>query len=75
MRNLTRAARLFEKLAVSGSNHGKVMAGIMYFRGEGVEVDRKRAKKYFEASKNDDLSEFMLLAMKYFEIMEKNTKP
>ena len=32
-RNITRAARLYEKLAQSGSSHGNVMAGLVYFKG------------------------------------------
>ena len=49
-RNTTRAALLYQKLAKSGSVHGNVMAGMLYFKGEGVPLDHHKAKKYFEAS-------------------------
>jgi len=36
IRNVTRAARLYERLAAEGVASGKVMAGLLYFKGEGV---------------------------------------
>jgi hypothetical protein len=33
LRNFTRAARLYERLAQGGSRHDKIMAGICYFKG------------------------------------------
>lgn len=74
LRNLTRAARLYEKLAASGSRHGKVMAGICNFKGEGVPADRAKAKKYFLETSKDEISEYMLIAFKYYEILEAGTK-
>lgn len=74
LRNLTRAARLYEKLAASGSRHGKVMAGICNFKGEGVPADRAKAKKYFLETSKDEISEYMLIAFKYYEILEAGSK-
>lgn len=47
IRNATKAAHLYEKLAQGGSSYGKVMAGICYFKGEGVPINRPKAKAYF----------------------------
>lgn len=47
VRNVTRAAILYEKLAQQGNEHGKVMAGLCYFKGEGVPQDRNKARDYF----------------------------
>ena len=49
------------------------MAGLCYFRGEGVPMDRAKAREYFTQLTNDESegqadqhAEFMLLVMKYF---------
>ena len=46
-RNLRKALKLYEKLSDQGNNEGKVMAGLMYFRGEGTQRDIIKAKKLF----------------------------
>jgi TPR repeat protein len=74
LRNLTRAARLYEKLAQGGSRHGKIMAGICYFKGEGVPINRIKANEYFTDTSKDEISEYMLVAIKYFEIIERGTR-
>ena len=65
-RDLRKALRLYEKLSDQGNSDGKVMAGLMYFRGEGTYRDISKAKRFFEQTQRDDVSEFMLLAMDYF---------
>lgn len=52
-RNLTRAAKLYEKLAQGGSKNGKLMAGICYYKGQGVPVNRFKAAKYFNEISQD----------------------
>ena len=56
LRNLTRAAILYEKLAQGGNKHGKIMAGICYFKGEGVPVNRVKAHQYFSETSKDEIS-------------------
>ena len=51
------------------------MAGLLYFRGEGVERNIPKAVSLFKASAKDEISDYMLLAIKYFEIEMKGTKP
>lgn len=63
MRDLANSLRLFEKLAQQGNTDGKIMAGLMYFRGEGTHRDVHKAKRYFEQASKDEVSEYMLLAM------------
>lgn len=75
VRNLTRAVTLYQKLAEQGNEHGKVMAGLCYFKGEGVPQDRVKARAYFLDTPKDEVSAFMLLAIKYFEIIDEGTKP
>ncbi len=54
-------------MAQGGNTHGKVMAGICYFKGEGVPVNRVKAYNYFtETTSKSEIAEYMLLAMKYF---------
>lgn len=47
MRNLKKALALFEKLSEQGNSEGKIMAGLMYFRGEGTPRNIEKAKQYF----------------------------
>lgn len=44
------------------------MAGLMYFRGEGAPRNVFKAQALFQQSTKDEVSEYMLLAMDYFEI-------
>ena len=50
-------------MSKQGNNDGKVMAGLMYFRGEGTTRNIEKAKAYFEETPKDEVSEYMLLAM------------
>jgi TPR repeat protein len=63
MRDLAHSLKLYVKLAQQGNTDGKIMAGLMYFRGEGTVRDVKIAKHYFDQSSKDEVSEYMLLAM------------
>jgi TPR repeat protein len=45
------------------------MAGLMTFRGEGTPRNVKKAEAYFKSAEKDEISEFMLLTMDYFEII------
>jgi TPR repeat protein len=74
MRDLKKALRLYEKLSEQGNNDGRVMAGLMHFRGEGTPRNVGKAKLYFEQTSKDEISEFMLLAIDYFEILVPGTK-
>jgi hypothetical protein len=44
------------------------MLAMCYFKGQGVPLDRKRARVLFEHSNKYSLSEAMLIVMDYFEI-------
>lgn len=44
LQNFTRAFELYQKLANSGHRSGTSMLGLLYFKGQGVEKDRKKAK-------------------------------
>ena len=50
------------------------MAGLMYFRGEGTHRNVAKAKNLFEQTQRDEVSEFMLIVIDYFEIMLPKTK-
>ena len=74
MRDLSRALNLYQKLSHQGNNDGKVMAGLMYFRGEGAPRNVHKARALFQQSSKDEVAEYMLLAMDYFEITGGKTK-
>jgi len=50
------------------------MAGLMYFRGEGTTRDIHKARLMFEHASKDEVSEYMLLAMDYFEMFGTKTR-
>ncbi len=56
MRDLKKALQLFEILSDQGNSEGKIMAGLMYFRGEGTIRDIRKAKTFFEQTQKDDVS-------------------
>jgi TPR repeat protein len=71
IRNYTKAAQLFQKLANNDHMISKSMLGMCYFKGQGVKMDRKKARELFQSSKNVDLSDYVLAAMDYFGIETK----
>jgi hypothetical protein len=44
------------------------MLGMCYFKGQGVEINRKKARVLFEHSSKMSISEAMIIVMDYFEI-------
>lgn len=50
------------------------MLGMCYFKGQGVPLDRKRARVLFEHSTKVSISEAMLIVMDYFEIESKGNR-
>lgn len=75
LRDLERALKLFEKLSHQGNLDGKIMAGLMYFRGEGTLRDVGKARHLFEQTRKDEVSEYMLIVMDYFEMIGAGTRP
>lgn len=50
------------------------MAGLMYFRGEGTPRNVAKAQHMFSQTPKDEVAEYMLLVMDYFEMLMPNTK-
>lgn len=55
-KNLVKAAELYAKLAAQDHKHSMAMLGMCYFKGQGVSIDRKRAKVLFEQSSKVSIS-------------------
>lgn len=67
-KNYQKAAELYGKLAAQDHKNSLAMLGMCYFKGQGVPIDRKRARVLFEHSTKVSISEAMLIVMDYFEI-------
>lgn len=69
-----KAAELFGKLAAQDHKNSMAMLGMCYFKGQGVGLDRKRARVLFEQSSKVSISEAMLVVMDYFEMESQGTR-
>ena len=68
LRNTTKAASMFEKLKEVGNMESASLLGLCYFKGEGVTGDYQKAYELFKASKNSELSTYMINVMEYYGI-------
>lgn len=55
-KNFVKAAELYAKLAAQDHKLSSAMLGMCYFKGQGVPLDRKRARTLFEHSNKVSLS-------------------
>lgn len=65
---------MYGKLAAQDHKNSLAMLGMCYFKGQGVPLDRKRARVLFEHSTKVSISEAMLIVMDYFEIESKGNR-
>jgi TPR repeat protein len=55
-KNYEKAAELYTKLAAQDHKYSLTMLGMCYFKGQGVPLDRKKARVLFEQSTKTSLS-------------------
>ena len=74
LRNVTKAAEMFERLKEVGISESASLLGLCYFKGEGVKKSYQKAYELFKSSKNQELSRYMLNVMELYGIHVKKNK-